>query len=144
MDIQEYLNKRVEDQEKYFNRKAINNKKAYYLFSILKIVSSLTVTAISSFSKNTPVMIPIISSLVMLFESILLLSKAKENWIEYRITSENLKSEEMLFLTGASGYHGLNQDESVGLFVENIETIINRTNDKWRDRNKTKEEKQNA
>lgn len=144
MEPQEYIEKRVVAQQSFFSSKAANNKKKFYIISITKLGISLLITVISALeSGNTPIalVISILSAIIAFIEGISLLCKHNENWIIYRITSENLKREKFFFEAAAGEYNGLEEDSAFNLFVQNIESIIQCSNKQWESVYKNRKEK---
>lgn len=134
MTEQEYLETRVTTQRKYFSEKATSYKKYYYITSILKLVISLVITVMSSVAfeiSPVSILIAVLSALMALIEGILLLYKFNENWITYRMTSENLKKEEFLFKTRSGEYYMLDDSQALNIFVQNTETVIQNSNKHW-------------
>lgn len=144
MTPQEYIEKRVVAQQSFFSGKAADNKKKFYIISITKLGVSLLITVISALeSGNSPVafVISILSAIIAFIEGISLLCKHNENWIIYRITSENLKREKFLFETSTGEYNGLQENSAFNLFVQNIESIIQCSNKQWESVYKNRKEK---
>lgn len=134
MTEQEYLEKRVLPQRRYFSERAASNKKRYYFVSISKLLLSLAITVLSSLMGNASpcsIIIAILSAFITLIEGILLLCKYNENWIIYRMTSETLKKEEVLFETRSGEYSAVEDKQAFNLFVQNIEDIIQNNNKNW-------------
>ena len=134
MTKQDYLEKQVKAPQSFFSQKASDNKKKYYIVSSAKLALSLLITVISaSQSGNSPsaYIVSALSAVVAFTDGILLLYKCNENWTIYRITSENIKREELLFEMQAGEYYGLNESRSFNLFVQNIESIIQCSNKQW-------------
>lgn len=144
MEPHEYIEKRVVVQQSFFSSKAADNKKKFYIISITKLGVSLLITVISALeSGNSPVafVISILSAIVAFIEGVSLLCKHNENWIIYRITSENLKREKFLFETSTGEYNGLEENSAFNLFVQNIESIIQCSNKQWESVYKNRKEK---
>ncbi|MCD8059436.1 MAG: DUF4231 domain-containing protein [Bacteroides fragilis] len=134
MTEQDYLETRVSTQQEYFSERASSNKKHYYVTSILKLVISLTITVLSSVMFDTSpvsIIVAVLSAIMALIEGILLLCKYNENWIMYRMTSENLKKEEYLFKTRTGEYYMLDDSQAFNIFVRNIEEVIQNSNKHW-------------
>lgn len=69
-----------------------------------------------------------ISSGIVIITSISELLKFKDQWVDYRITVENIKSEKALFATSTESY---DKDNKFNLFVKNFEAIVKSENQKW-------------
>lgn len=134
MTEQEYLKNRVFTQRAYFSKKATNSKRKYYVCSIAKLSISLSITIVSlvvGTGSSSSIVVSVLSALVALIEGILLLCKYNENWITYRMTNEKLKKEEILFETMTGEYFEMNKSDAFNLFVQNIEAIIQNSNNQW-------------
>lgn len=140
MNEQEYLQDRVEKQQKYFSNTAMICKKRYYIFSVAKLIASLIITALSSANYDSPcsIIIAILSLLVAFTEGILLLFKYRESWVMHRITSEKIKSEENLYKTRAGEYYKTKDEDAFNILVQNIESIIQSNNSSWEGIHKSK------
>ncbi|MGQ7438348.1 DUF4231 domain-containing protein, partial [Streptococcus suis] len=71
----------------------------------------------------------ICASGMLLCESAISLSKHRDNWIDYRRTTELLKHEKYMSLTKTGVYK--NENDSFALLVERCETIISSENINW-------------
>ena len=72
--------------------------------------------------------IALLSALVSISSSILLLKRAKDRWIGYRTTYEQLKKEKILFELGAGSYG----DKNIQVFAERCEKIMQDEHSLWK------------
>ena len=135
-NINEYITNRVDDQIKYFNEKAIKNKKIFYFWKIIIIVLSSLITILSIYSNINECVkytIIIISVIITAIESIHSLFHSDRLYIIYRSTCESLIREKNLFINNANIYSKQSEKEKFTMFVDNIEYILARTNTTWND-----------
>lgn len=133
MDINEYIEKRVNDQIGWYDKKSVYCQKMYKRMQITEIILAALIPLLSAYSKNCviAIVVGLFGSVIAVIESITKLNKYHENWIEYRTTCELLRYQKYLYETHSSPY---NQDEETieNLFVRNIENIISSENNKWK------------
>lgn len=133
MDIEQYMNTRVDDQIAWYDKKSIYCQKMYKRMQIAEIVLAALIPLLSAYSENCAIAIVVglFGSAIAITESISKLNKYHENWIEYRTTCELLRYQKYLYETHSSPY---NQEEETieNLFVRNIENIISSENNKWK------------
>lgn len=141
MTEEKYMEDRVNEQCKYFSKKAYSNKKNHYTVSIIKLIISLAITIVSSVMGDgsiESIVIAVLSALLALIEGVLLLFRFPENWITYRMTSEQLKREKFLFEAKAGEYYNIDNMDAYNLFVQNVEGIILNCNKEWKEKNNSK------
>lgn len=134
MDIDEYITKRVDEQQKYFSKKATDNKGKYELLSIIKLLLSLVIsvaTPIVGECSVWSIIISIISATIAFIEGLVFIKKYNDKWINYRKSSESIKREKYFFTTKSEKYRNVACEEANDLFVQNIESIIRDSNEKW-------------
>ncbi len=145
MNIQDYIQERVDPQIGWYDSKSGYNKRCYRVLTILEIVLAafipLLVTQIENVPEGGMLGIPFINSLflqfivgffgvlVVIFTGVLALGKYQEKWIKYRTTAEMLKHNKFLFLTATGQYDGYEPDK---LFVQTIERLISEENSDWK------------
>lgn len=132
MTEQDYLSQRIDDQINWYSKKSTFNKNRYLLFKALVIIfsSSIPVLAIM-ITENDQLLKMIVGMagvLIVVIEGILSLYKYKDIWLEYRLTSEMLNREKLLYLTGAGPYK---TKKSFQDFVEKAESIMSKENQSW-------------
>jgi len=124
---------RVDDQIEWHDRKSGYNKVKYQRYQLIQLVvaSLITLSAVLNTLKNAdwvPFVAPTLGAVVAIVSGILGLFKFQENWVDYRMTSEQLRKEKYLFLTQSEPY---NEPDSFRLFVATIEDILSKQNSKW-------------
>jgi hypothetical protein len=146
MEEFDYLKNRLEDQIKWYDKKSIFNQSLFKILKIVEIVISASIPLIIIFKDLCPFIINSVIALIgvsiVIIASISSLYKFQENWVEYRTTCEILKHHKYLFLTKTEPY---NNDDSLNLLVNNVETLVSKENSIWAQyMKKTKEDKKNG
>lgn len=135
MNQESYINDRVDDQIKWYNRKSILNQRWFKALRLIEIVCSTLIPFIAGyvyiFQAQMIFFIGALGVIVAVVAGSISLFQFHENWLEYRSTCETLKTEKHLFLTCAQPYDC--GDESFNLFVQRIEAIISGEYKNWRD-----------
>ncbi len=129
----EYLQSRVLDQIKWYDKENSRNKKWFLRLKITEITLSLCVPFLAAYitSADSPlkVIVGILAIVVAAIASIITLIKFQENWLEYRTVAESLKLEKFLFLSKAGPYK--DSTSPLPLFVERFEGLISTSTKKW-------------
>jgi len=135
MTPEEYIEKRVEDQIRWYDRKSLTNQKIFKRLRITEIVSAALIPFLSAISIGRPeaslirtIAVGLLGIAVTIIASVLSLGKHHENWIDYRTICESLKKEKFLFQTRVEPY---NADDAFRLLVQRIETLISKENTNW-------------
>lgn len=132
MTEQDYLSQRIDDQINWYSKKSAFNKKRYQIIQALVIIISASIPVLAiliTFSDAILKMaVGIAGVLIVVLEGMLSLYKYKDIWLEYRMTSELLNREKLLYLTGSGPYK---TDKSFQAFVERAETIMSTENQSW-------------
>lgn len=134
MSEEEYLKNRVAEQKKYFSLSAKKNKKIYMTISMSRLFLSLSIAILSPIlGESSPgsIVVSILAAIIAFLDGVIFLKKSNENWINYRMTNEQLKKEECLFVTKSEKYFDLDEKDRFNMFVQNIESIIQNTNQNW-------------
>ena len=123
---EEYLQSRVLDQIKWYDKKSATNKKWFLRMKITEIVMALFIPFLTGYIKNDgdelKIVVGILGIIVAAIAGLITLIKFQENWIEYRTVAESLKLEKYLFLSKSGPYK--NSHEAYPLFVERFESLI--------------------
>jgi len=128
----EYLEKRLNDQIEWFDRKSANAQKAYKRLRLVEIVAATSIPFLAGYSlqdDRIPILIGALGALVAILAGVMGLYRYQENWTEYRTVSEALKQEKFLFLARAVPY-----GEEEGRFetlVERVEAILHAESAAW-------------
>ena len=131
MNIQNYLNDRVENQIHYYESKSALNKQYYLFFKITQLTAATLLPFFSVFLSDYSWMkyvIAFLGSVVTILEGVLATGKYHEKWIIYRSTGETLRQEKFLFMMQAGNYTG---PDAVEQFVNKIEFSLGKENIGW-------------
>ena len=142
MNMESYIEERVNNQICWYDNKSISAQKSYKRFQIIEIILATLIPLLSSWAHLSvfiSIIIGMLGVAIAIIESICKLNKYHENWIHYRATCELLKYQKYLFLTKSAPYNV--QTETVeNIFVKNIEHIISSENNQWKNINIIHEE----
>lgn len=131
----EYLEK-VEERRKWYSNKSGENKKYYQISSVIKIVFIGLIPVVSVSDLNYwfyPYLVPLLSFGALIVEGVQSIYQYKDNWINYRETSEKLKKEISLYKTKSGAYKITPESTNYNLFVETCENIMSEENTIWID-----------
>ena len=134
-DKNEYLDTRVVDQIKWYDKKSIKSKRWFLSLKTVEIVLSLCIPFLTAYiatdGGTLRVIVGLLGVVIGVAAGLITLMKFHENWIEHRNVAEALKQEKFLFTTKAGLYKNLNSDDAFSTFVENFEDMIFRSTKKW-------------
>ena len=131
MNIQSFLNERVDNQIHYYEGKSALNKQYYLFFKITQLMAATLLPFFSVFLSDYSWMkyvIAFLGSVVTILEGVLAIGKYHEKWIIYRSTGETLRQEKFLFMMQAGSYTG---PDAVQQFVNKIEFSLGKENVGW-------------
>jgi hypothetical protein len=128
---QEYLTQRLENQINWYSEKSSECQRHYKWLRQLEIVAAAVIPFLSGMIDSAPGskwVIGILGIIIALSTAATSLFKYHENWIQYRITAEQLKHEKYLFATRSGPYQS---DAPLSLLVERVETLISKEAGTW-------------
>jgi len=138
MTQEEYIKGRVEEQIGWYGDKSSKCQKKYKIWQVIKIIALLFVTIVSlwgdretdfpTFSKYVSYIVGALGAFVIFIESFLKIYDYKKLWVQYRLASESLNREKLLFETKTEPY---DKSEPFKLFVQNCESIMKGENKGW-------------
>ena len=132
MNQDEYINLRLEDQIKWYSKKSAINQKKHKFWQVVKILSALMITLLTIWIVDGAdwlnYFIGILGAFIVFIESFISIFNYKELWITYRLSSERLQREKLLFLTKTTPYKS---EESFDLLVRRCEGIMQEENKVW-------------
>ena len=124
MNEQQYLTERLDDQLNWYDRKSQWNQRRYKILRIIEITCASIIPALSVLSYKfgwiTATITGLLGISIAICTGINLLYKFHDNWIQYRITAEQLKHEKHLYLTHTGPYSSANRFETLVLRVARI------------------------
>lgn len=140
MNIEQYIEERLNPQIQWYSSKSSINQKRYKISQIFEIILATLIPLLSAYSdiKLIAFIVGLFGAFIAIIESISKLYKFHENWIQYRTTAEMLKHEKYLFLTRSSHYQ-ISEGTIENIFIQNIEDIISSESKNWNQLN-TKDE----
>ena len=134
--MKEYLQKRFHPQLEWYEKHAKSSMYKFYSCQVVVVFFGAIIPFINALSPDTyAYAVRVLSSFfggtIIVATSLLQLTKAYENWINYRSTAEQLKQEYQLFALEAGKY----SDEELGMkipnkdlkerfFVNNVELLV--------------------
>ncbi|WP_126992225.1 DUF4231 domain-containing protein [Thermosipho globiformans] len=135
IEEKDYLEKRFEDQRKYYDKKASLYKKKWEFYSIILVILSpipLFVLTFVELAWYFKLIIAIASYLSTIFGSLLTLLKYREQWLYYRTTEQELLREYYHYKTLTGPYKD-QEENTFKLFVERVESLLAQERSKWLD-----------
>ena len=132
MNIENYINERIDSQIRWYSVKSAKNKRDYFVLITSQIVLAAILPVITNLefkseiiSKN--LLISLIGVAIVIITGVLSISKSQEKWVNYRKTSERLKQEKYKFLSSSLDY----QEDNFQEFVRMIEDILTGEVSSW-------------
>ena len=139
MNPEKYIEERLEAQINWYSEKATQAKRKFLLVSVANMVAATIIPFLSGLASDSWVRISVgmIGVISATFAGLLTLFKWQENWLQFRATSEALKHEKYMFLTGCAPYDTENRLRAL---VQRVESMISRENSNWSQYIKQKED----
>lgn len=132
MTPEEYLSQRVDDQLAWYGQKSGHNQRMYKRLRAYEIVAAVLIPFLTGyvhlFEGKVKFLVGALGVSVAVVSSLQALYKYQENWVQYRGTSEALKSEKHLYLTQAPPY---NTPEAFTIFVQKVEGLLTKETAGW-------------
>lgn len=129
----DYIENRVLDQRRYYNKKCKMKQKRFIILSITLIIvtSIIPVIALLDFIPYKESITAILGVISTILSSLIFFFRDKEIWTQYRATSEKLKSELYKYQSKTEKYFSLHNDDAFNLFVTTCEEIMGNQNEQW-------------
>jgi hypothetical protein len=139
LEPQDYIRARINDQLRFYDKKAARYKSLYLSMRAATVIGgaivpvlvnlnfapvSVNVAGFTLTINMIKVLTTLISLMVVLFVSLESVYHFKEQWRNYRSTAELMKKEYFLYVSGHGRYASKTDAEAYRLFVEQIETAI--------------------
>lgn len=144
MEPNEYIDERLNDQIDWYDSKSAINKKKFYIFKLIQIIStSLVPVLVGSLLRFHWLLylISLLSFISIMCEAVLNLYDFHENWIQYRNTAESLKHEKYMYFSNTGAYDSPDID-SFKTLVERTEALVSSENVNWANMNLNYKEEQ--
>ena len=133
MDKNTYMQQRVDDQIQWLGNRAKWNQQQYRRIRLFVIILSVLIPFATGYVTDSLLWLKIAIGtagvLIAIGEGMLALYKYQDNWVQYRVTSEALKREKLLYQTGVGNYR--DAEQSFTIFVETIENILQQESKGW-------------
>ncbi len=133
MEVEEYMEKRVMDQIKWYGKKSGSYQKRYKGLQIIKILAALLIAVLSLFVyriNNIEYFVAFLGAFIAFIESFIRIYDYKELWTKYRLTAEVLKREKWLYDTNTTPYKQV--EDTYDLLVQRCEAIMQGENEQWK------------
>ncbi len=140
MDVEQYLQERLQAQLDWHDRKSQWNQRWYKRLQVAVIAAGALIPLITGFSTGRPsfqVAAGVLGSLIAIATGLAGAYRFQENWIQYRVTAESLGHEKYRFVTGVEPYDG---PDTFATLVERVEAILGEQNAQWRRTQSTEKE----
>lgn len=131
MSDKDYLKDRLEDQINWYNKKSVSNQQWYKFFQITKIVLAVSIpvlTLIITSESILKITLSIIGALIAIIESVSRLNSYKDLWVKYRLVSEALNREKLLFDSKVPPY---DKKDALNVLVMRCEKLMASENQTW-------------
>ena len=134
MSPEEYMRDRVDHQLTWYGRKSAINKRLHHRINGTVIVLAAIIPALSGFSDGPygfwlRIGIAVLGVAAAALTGISSLYKFQDKWTTYRMTSEALLREKILYKTATKPYN--NPSTAHSIFVPNVERILANENVSW-------------
>ena len=138
-----YLQKRLEPQLKYYDKKASQNKQTYHWLQWTAIAISAGVPALIAWAPDDLKALTVSLSVILAVTTVALKTfRFQELWINYRTIARILEREKHLYLARANAYQ--NADNPHQLLAERAEDIMSNENTVWVETQTRQEDKEEA
>jgi len=142
IDQKTYLSSRVDDQINWYNKKSTIYQNRYKFLKVLVIILSVSIPFLVGLIEGKDdylkIVVGIGGVLIAMIEGVLSLFRYQDLWLQYRLTSETLQREKIIFLTQSGPYQ--NKAGAFQIFVKNAEAIMSGENQSWIDSQQKEEE----
>jgi len=124
----EYLQRRLEPQERWHDERAKLNKRLFYTAEVATLLAGAAIPVVNLWVVKDAylagVLSAILGGIVVLAAAIGKLFKFHENWLHYRALVEALAREKELYSVGAGDYAAVDEAGRNRLLVERVENLI--------------------
>jgi hypothetical protein len=124
----EYLERRLEPQEEWHNKRARLNKWLFYTVEVATLLAGAAIPVVNLWVVKDAYLAGVLSAIlggvVVMAAAVGKLFKFHENWLHYRALVEALAREKELYSVGAGDYATVDGDVRNRLLVERVENLI--------------------
>ena len=135
MTPEEYIEKRLDDQIGWYERKSQNAQKVFKRLRLFEIIAAALIPFLSGLLLSNPklfltgnVIVGMLGMSVAIITGFLSLGRHQEHWIEYRAVSEGLKKEKYLYEAKVDPYYAA---DAFPLLVQRVEALVSKENTTW-------------
>jgi Protein of unknown function (DUF4231) len=124
----EYIQRRLEPQEKWHGERARRSKCLFYATEVATLLAGAAIPVVNLWVVKDAYLAGVLSAIlggaVVVVVAIGKLFKFHENWLQYRTLVETLEREKQLYLAGAADYATIDKAGRERLLVERIENLL--------------------
>jgi len=124
----EYVERRLEPQEEWHNKRARLNKWLFYTVEVATLLAGAAIPVVNLWAVKDAYLAGVLSAIlggvVVMAAAVGKLFKFHENWLHYRALVEALAREKELYSVGAGDYATVDGDARNRLLVERVENLI--------------------
>ena len=124
----EYVERRLEPQEEWHNKRARLNKWLFYTVEVATLLAGAAIPVVNLWAVKDAYLAGVLSAIlggvVVMAAAVGKLFKFHENWLQYRTLVEALEREKELYSNGAADYAELDEAGRNRLLVERVESIL--------------------
>lgn len=155
--LSNYIINRLGDQITWYDRKSGYFKSKYEKYKKIIIILSAAIPFLVGliglsfngetnpyFDTGLKIVVGAAGVIIAVLEGFNSLFKSQELYIDYRITSEQLKQEFSYFLGKGGDYIGLNNEDAFSKLVGNVEVLMANQNNRWSEVTRQKEKAEMA
>lgn len=131
MTEDEYISQRLDDQISWYSGKSSSCQTRYNTLRVTEIIAAALIPFLSGMGERIlcgPWIVGALGVMIALAAAAGSLFKYHENWIQYRVTSEQLKHEKFLFATCSGPYE---DPARFQLLVQRVEALISKEAATW-------------
>ena len=124
----DYLQRRLEPQEKWHDDRAKLNKRLFYTVEVATVLAGAAIPVVNLWAVKDAYLAGLLSAIfggvVVVAAAIGKLFKFHDNWLHYRALVEALAREKELYSAGAGDYTKVDGAERNRLLVERVENLL--------------------
>jgi hypothetical protein len=124
----EYLQRRLEPQEKWHDKRARLNKLLFYTVEVATLLAGAAIPVVNLWAGKDAYLAGVLSAvlggIVVMAAAVGKLFKFHENWLHYRALAEALAREKERYSVGAGDYATVDGTGRNRLLVERVENLI--------------------
>lgn len=131
MSPEDYIAQRIDGQIAWYRERSGSAQRKFKALRIIEIVSAALIPLLAGFLPAIPygsLVVAVLGVLVAVCAGLIGIGHYQEIWIHYRTTSESLKNQKYLFLTGSGPY---DTDNAFALLVQGVEALISSESKQW-------------